>query len=440
MFAGARPIKRGPSKALGVIKILFGGGLAIGFFAGILHEGYQGAGVAGAMGFVMGLGLRWMATGGANLAGKRIPVLPSLGVILLGIVFGAAAGPSLSDANWKNTEQDTFDRLVSYDNQWSWDYDYFWDIPNQYHRPAAKAHQLKAKIKDNIANGNAAEVRRTIAEVQRDYKGNPEFQMVLDAAAAGMSGFYDAALAKLSKPGTATAGAEFPVDEELRKAFQVLLKDLSSSETADVYVAFKNSTALEAPAGHEAVYEGYKDEPSVKLSFPDGNIPVIPHGEAFSPKFDEARRSTFVAASTEAFKSVFDASLLNLKPLADGEAREGKLVIEVESLVQRTATYFNNYETKNNVQRSLGLLFGIAVEWQFRLFDRGGKQIYAKQTLSLPANDISILSTPGAPRWSVYSILMDSAYYNYSRETIGNFGLTPPPERRAFGYQDWGVK
>ncbi|MCC6464604.1 MAG: hypothetical protein IT463_04610 [Planctomycetes bacterium] len=440
MYPNARPVKRGPSKVLGVIKILFGGGLALGFLAGMLHEGYQGAGVAGAMGFAMGVGLRWMATGGANLAGKRIPVLPSLGVILVGIVFGVAAGPSLSEGQWKAKEQETFDRLVSNESHWAWDYQYFWDIPGQFQRPEAKAHQLRAKVIAAFRDNKVAEVREAIAEVKRDHAGDPRFQMVLDAAAAGMGGLYDNALAKLSQPGKAADGAEFATDEELRKAFQVLLKDLAGAETSDVYVAFKNKTSLEAPDGHLEVYESYKDEPSVKLAFPDGKIPVIPQGEAFSPKFDAARRSTFVAASTEAFRQVFDASLLTLKPLGEDESREGKLVIEVESLVWRTTTYFNNYETRNSVQRSLGLLFGVAVDWQFRLFDRAGKQLYGKETRSVPANDISIIPTSGAPRWSVYSILMDSAYYNFSRETIGNFGLTPPAEQRAFAYQDWGVK
>ena len=44
------------------------------------------------------------------------------------------------------------------------------------------------------------------------------------------------------------------------------------------------------------------------------------------------------------------------------------------------------------------------------------------------------------PEWGVYSILMDSAYYNYSREVVGRFGLKPPVEKAVFSYRDYGIK
>ena len=35
----------------------------------------------------------------------------------------------------------------------------------------------------------------------------------------------------------------------------------------------------------------------------------------------------------------------------------------------------------------------------------------------------------------MYSVLMDSAYYNYSRQVTGMFGLVPPPKKTTFAYR-----
>ena len=34
---------------------------------------------------------------------------------------------------------------------------------------------------------------------------------------------------------------------------------------------------------------------------------------------------------------------------------------------------------------------------------------------------------------------MDSAYYNYSREVVGSFGLEPPASKTVFSYSNYGV-
>jgi hypothetical protein len=176
----------------------------------------------------------------------------------------------------------------------------------------------------------------------------------------------------------------------------------------------------------------------VKAAFPDGNPKIIDPGTAFSAAFDKARQASFVEAATEAFSEVFDAALLEIKPLQPGEPRDGKIVLEVDSLIRRGANYFIYTSGPEGAMTVVGLLFGIGVDWKLRLSHRDGKELYVNETISFPASNIRFRTGDGDPDWAVYSILMDSAYSNYSREVVGNFGLTPPTESGFFVFKDYG--
>lgn len=424
--------KTGPSKALGVVKFVIGAGLALGLVVALCIHGHEGAGAGAAMGLFAGLGLRWMLTGGANVAGRRISVLPSLAVPLIGLIAGGAAGPALSDMYWRQIEQTEFEECVASENVWDWN-SYIWDIPDQFHRPEAKARHMRAEVLQALQFKDYSGVRLKLATVQAMYPDDRNFDIVLAAAADGMGKAYDEALAKLTKPGDDEAADAS--DEDLRAAFAVVLKDLSTARDADVYVAFSNSARLATPPGHEDALEWWKSQDMIKQTFPDGNVKIIDPGEAFSARFDAARRNTFMTATQGAFKSVFDANLLSLRALQPKEERAGKLVLEVTSEIRRTPTYFNNSRADaDGVRKSLGLLFGVEVAWGFKVFDRQGKQLYERQTVSQPAENIRIEPNAAAPEWGVYSILMDSAYYNYARQVISQFGLTPPAEKTSFRY------
>jgi len=428
--------RSGPSKGAGMAKIVLGIFLAIVFLVALIPIAHENIAAAGFLGLLMGFGLRFVATGGANLVGKKIAVLPSMAIPLLGIAIGAGGGPAMSAAYWKAEEVKTFDNCVVYQSDFEWTYEYFGKIPEKFQRPEAQGQYFNTQIRTAITQTNIAKVRELLATMKREHAGDASYADAQAAATAGLTKFYDAALEKLSKP----TGAAETEDAELRKAFHLILKDLASAETADVYVAFSNSSKLEAPEGHQAEIDDWKTEESVALAFPDGNVKIIAQGDAFSTTYDTARRNTFVSASQEAFRSVFDGNLLTLKPLAENEPRKGKLLMEVGSEIQRTPTYFNNYETDSvsGQKKSKGLLFGIQVVWTFKLFDREGKQLYDRGTTSEPASNISIEPVANSPEWGVYSILMDSAYYNYSRDVISRFGLTPPAEKRRFGYKAYG--
>ena len=80
-------------------------------------------------------------------------------------------------------------------------------------------------------------------------------------------------------------------------------------------------------------------------------------------------------------------------------------------------------------------MFAIDVEWQFRILDRDGKTLYeAPAQSSKAAERVHIRRGDNDPQWAIYSIMMDSAYYNYSREVVGRFGFEPPPVKDTFTY------
>ena len=86
-------------------------------------------------------------------------------------------------------------------------------------------------------------------------------------------------------------------------------------------------------------------------------------------------------------------------------------------------------------KRVAGLLFNFEVDWDFELFSSTGRSLYkAPKTTSQPS-DAKFDTGDNAPDWAPYSIMMDSAYFNYSREVTGRFGLIPPPKKDYFIFQ-----
>jgi hypothetical protein len=443
-YGAPYPQKRGPGKGLAVLKLLVGLCATFGFAGGLLVAGHNGPAAGAILGAFLGVSLFLLASGGAGLAGKKLPIVATLAIIVVFAGIGAAGGPPMSKGYWKSTEEKKWDELVSYNSgyvsTWQWDSEYFDAIPAEFHRPEAPGMRKFVEVKSDIQSGNLVNVRKHVYDIQVNHKGEQSYMLALDAAAGELKRRYDEALEKLAKPGGQTAGdGEFPVDEKLRTAFKEVLTDLARAPSADIHVAFTNSAQLEKPEGSDADVKDWAENPSVKASFPDGNIKIIDPGKAFSTEYDMARRNAFMEAATSAFREVFDANLLELKALEAGEVRTDKFVLEVSSSIIRVPNHFNNYETDaNGVERSKGLLFGIVVDWELKLLNRKGELMYESKTRSAPANNISI-GEGAMPDWGVYSILMDSAYYNYSREVVGRFGLTPAAERTVFSYRDYGI-
>jgi hypothetical protein len=438
------PGKRGPSKGLGVLKVLIGLCMSVTTAGGLLVSAHEGIPVGLIIGGFLGVGLFLLVTGGANVVGKKLPLMVSLGLIAVGAVIGAAGGPPMSGAYWKAYEESKWNELVGYNSghvsTWQWDDEYINNVPQKYQRAEAPGMRKFIDVKTDIQSGNLVGVRGHVYDIQVNHKGDPNYALALDTAAGELKKRYDEVLEKLGKPGTVAEGAEFAVDEALRTAFKDVLTDLARAPTADVHVAFKNSSVLTAPEGHEANLRAEAAYVRTEMGLTVMEPPlVINEGAAFSPTYDNARRGAFITAASDAFRNVFDANLLTLKPLEGAEARDGKFVLEVSSLIRRTDTYFHYTSTSAAGVKSLtGFAFALEVDWELKLFGRDGKLMYEKKITSAPGSELFIDSKLTDPDWAIYSILMDSAYYNYAREVVGSFGVPPPIAKTTFAYSNYG--
>jgi hypothetical protein len=436
-----------PSGSGNHLKII--GGLGLGLLLGVmvLQQSHAGFGAAAICSLLFGASLLLVVTGIFGAAKKPAPKAALLGVPLGVALLGTAVGPFASTAFCEHDEASRWEELsgamksdpLFFSGRWTVEYEA--KVDPKFQRKEWRGQWMLARAKENIAAKNAAELRTILKEIGAANDA-VLYAEADEAATKAFTEYYDAAKAKLYAPTVAGAAREFPVDEQLRAAFGVVLEDLTRAHTADVHVVFANDVNLAPPEGTQELLAIYQADPTAMAAFP-GGAPVIEPQQSFSPAYDSRRRHTFMTALSESFGQVFEAHLLSLVPLEEGQSREGKIVIEVRSHIVRLPKFFfwekELPEAQPGVPGAMqvaGLLFGIAVDWELRVFGRDGKQLYSQPPVrSEPAGNVNVSTQPGDPDWGMYSVLMDSAYYNYSRQVTGMFGLVPPPEKTVLAYQ-----
>ncbi len=389
---------------------------------------YSGFGsAAGSALFLAGSGA--LVMWGIVRAMEKKPPLWAYGAAVGGtFVLFTAIGPSVSTAGQVSNEKRKFEECSKSTNASDWKFKYESDVPEKFQRKEWRLEWMRARIREAKSARRVPDLRTVANECEGDEEHKDLLEPAKEEAIAALKTFYDAGKEKMfaSKSG----GTEFPIDNALREGFAVVIDELARSKDPNVYVLFKNSANLAEPAGQKKAYQEIQDDSQVRSAFPKGNAPEIPTGEAFAAKFDSRRQTTFLQAMTESFGRVFEADLLTLAPLSQSESRKKKIVIEVSSSIRRVPDYFV-YTTGEN-KRVAGLLFNFEVDWEFELFSNTGRSLYkAPRTISQPS-DARFDAEPGSPDWVPYSIMMDSAYFNYSREVTGRFGLVPPPKKDFF--------
>jgi hypothetical protein len=378
--------------------------------------------------------MAWLlAFGITRIMKKPLPRKVQLGAVaLIALVLGAA-GPAVSRSYHVSSEASLYEKLSKPStSSYEWDR-YAREVPKEFQRKGWQNQKYVAKVRE--AKGNAKQLHDVLKAIAAD-KDTDKLGGARKAAEKELASLYDTGKARLYAPPRSGSAPEFPVDENLRGAFGGILAELSDSPDPSIYVSFTTSANLAPPPETDEALKLYRDDPGVREAFPKGDIPVIDAGDAFSPSFDQRRRTTFITAMSESFAKVFDSELISLVPLEKSASRDGKIVIEVSSNISRQADFFiYSAEVTPGVKRVKGLLFSIAVEWQFKIIDRDGKVVYeAPITTSEAAERVRIQRGENDPKWALYSIMMDSAYYNYSREVAGRFGFEPAPVKDSFSY------
>lgn len=443
---GPRPAApSGPNPGMGALKIAAGAILGLFVFVVYLQQAHAGYHVALLIGLLLGAAARGVAVGVANVMKKQMPLLPSLGVLGGVAVLCAALGPTLSAAFCRSEEESKWEEITRQEagssfSSSTWTSKYEALVDPKFQRPEWKGRWMLARVKEAVRDRRPSELRAIMKEIDQKPESAAIMAPARQEATKAFRDYYDQAKAKMyAAPSTGTVGKrEFEVDPSLRSTFGVILDDLAKSPDANVYVAFTNAVKLDPPKGADLELALMRRMPDATAKYPKGDAPVIQPGSAFSPAFDSRRRATFMAAMSESFGKIFEADLLTLVPLEAGADRKGKIVFEVSSNIARTVEYYTYTRTDMDTSRRefVGFLFGILVDWGFTVWDRQGAAIYnPKPTKSLPAEKLRVERGDGDPEWAMYSVMMDSAYYNYCREITGKFGLVPPPERESFAYQ-----
>jgi len=437
------PKPKGPTPGKGIAKALSLGVLALILFFMLRDLGFEGYGMSAICGLFIGLCLWGVANGVANIFRKQLPLLARMGVAVVVMGLCTLIGPPLSNAAWKGKEKEAWATAIAAEGRgshsaWRWRSLYRDKIKKRFRRPAWKGRWMHARVKDAERANSPATLRRILRDIAKDKDHAKHYIKARSAAREAFGRYYEKAKVKLFAPAKGAKKGAFAVDPALRTAFSAVLDELTESTDAVVYVAFTNRASLTPPKGTDAVLAIYRKEKEVKAVFPNG-APVISPGQAFSQKYNHRRRQTFLTAMGQSFAQVFESDLLTLKPLEKGASRAGRIVMEVSSHIYRMPTFYVYTKTGNDrIKRVAGLLFAINVEWGFRLHGRSGKVLYAPQAVrSAPAEQLRMSRSPGDPSWAIYSVLMDSAYYNYARTITGKFGLVPPPVKAVFRYQDY---
>ena len=439
------PPRKGPTPGKGIGKVLGLGVLGLILFVALRDLGYQGYAMSAICGLFVGLCVWGVANGAANLFRKQLPLLARIGIGVAVMALCTVVGPPMSNASWKSKEKEAWEKVTTAEKSGNfrairWLHLYRNKIKKKFRRPAWKGRWMAARVKDAVRAKSPAKLRLILREIAKDTEHAAHYVKARRGARDAFSMYYEKAKAKLGAPATGAKKGAFAVDPALRIAFAKVLDEMTESTDANVYVAFTNQASLQAPKGTYAMLAIYQKEKKVKAAFPHG-APVIDPGQAFSIKYNHRRRQTFLTALGQSFAKVFQSDLLSLKPLKKGASRKGKIVLEVSSHIYRKPSFYvYTKTTRAGGKRVAGLLFAIAVEWGFKLYSRSGKVLYApKAVRSSPAEQLRMSRGPNDPRWAIYSVLMDSAYYNYARAITGKFGLVPPPVKAVFRYTDYSA-
>jgi len=424
-----------PKPSSGIGAIIAGAVILLIVIAGWFSPSYKGLPAAAGVAVPFAVAMWLLVSGIAKAIKKPLPIAATIGILLVFAGLFVALGPVISRGRIVAREKRVFEQLSSEEasTPQAWQYQYEFAIPDQFRREEWKLEVMLSRVRQAQSKKAAGDLR-VIANECLAAEDSELLEPAHEAAIKALKDLYKAGKAKMNAPTAGAKTGEFPVDDGLRQGFSVVLDGLARAKDANIYVAFENSAVLDAPADFAEILELNRKDPDVLKTFPKGNAPLIDPGNAFSPAFDKRRRATFMTALGESFGQVFDGQLLTLAPLEKGESRKGKVIIDVSSRVVRTANAFVYTSNQTAVPTVIGILFSFQVEWKFKLTGRDGKELFVAPSATSKPSDAKINSQPTDPNWAAYSIMMDSAYYNYSREVTGRFGLTPPPQREVFSY------
>lgn len=429
------PGRPGPDRVSGVLKLVVAlAATAAGVYL-IFYNLGRGAAVNVTqgvfLGVILGFGLRLLLTGGAQVAGRRVGWMASLAVFAVVVVATGWGLPRAARAQMVKVEQRAWDELQASPKKFA-DYEAYklWTAtPRRGFAPAMAVAQVQEELArmEGQKSGRVKKLRGLIREYQYDMgkSGETEMQAAINLARQGLAKVYAQALADLAvRVEAGAAKQEFPEDPQMRAAFAAVIARLAKSDDDRVYLVFSSENAVPGMGKEEA-----QRDLEQTLA---GGLPMVGPGEAFSPGREDRRRQAFKRAMEESLEKAFgDEKLVRLEPLEAGAERKGKVVFQVHCATRRAPGEFVLIEGS----KETGRLFKIEVMWEFSVLDVDGKPLARNRSRSFPAQDVRFRRDDDDPKWAAYSVMMDSAYYNYCREMTGRLGLIPVKVKDYFIFE-----
>jgi hypothetical protein len=426
------PVRPRPDPLAAIFKIVAGLALmAATVYLVTLHDGQRwntpSASSGAVSGFALGLGVWALLSFVAQLRGRSLGKGPGIAALVLCMLAGGIAEPRFIQARRVSGEAAAWAELQASPKRYA-DYQRYersTSIPRPEEVPAralAQAQEELARVAGETS-GRVRALRNLHSEIHRDVndQNRAAMQPAIDLVRAALTREYDKAMAELAQRVAAgTEKREFPEDPQMRAAFHSVLSRLARSDDDRVYLVFASDNQVDAAATATRPAKPRPPEES-----------IIEPGEAFAPTREARRRRSFEDAMEGALRNAFSESLVSVYPLSEGDSRQGKVIFEAKCTTRRAPGEF----TLTRSQKPVGKLFSIEVEWEFSVFDIDGTLLSRNRSRSDPAESFRFQMKRSDPDWSAYSVMMDSAYYNYCREITGRLGMIPPAVQERFTFE-----
>jgi hypothetical protein len=155
-------------------------------------------------------------------------------------------------------------------------------------------------------------------------------------------------------------------DRKLCRAFAAVLRDLAARGDPVVHVAVTEVPDRRDPPEAAANLARWKEDAEFWRYGPD----VLPQDAIFGKARRQRRAEAVLVHVRAVLKQVTDEELLKLTPLRPGEARAGKVVLEVRTTYRRGKEYH-----KVRLVNAAYLVRDFAIDWDLRVRDRAGRRL-----------------------------------------------------------------
>jgi hypothetical protein len=268
-----------------------------------------------------------------------------------------------------------------------------------------------------------------------------------DEALRIISRFYDEAIARVR-----ALAAGQPTDHELLAGLLATLEHLKTQATPRVTVTFEPKWTVEPD---DELVKAIEQEYQSALARKDGVIErmvraggtaIIGTHDTFSEHQVRRRESLILSRLQDAVANILSSDLIVFRQCSPTETSDIAIHYEIKprgaltkyvrvpgvAPMNQTASLRGQGMTTNTI----GLLREYRIDWRLTIQPGSTGTAYTYNLRSNAGTNLVYRAAPGDPDWGVYSVLMYSAFYDFSNRMLSGVGLNPPPAPTLFTFYD----